>query len=280
MIDLDPQANLTLSFYTGAEWQDDLRENLTIKSWFDADLPGQKISLPELVLTPPRVNEHLADSGGRLDLIASHLGLIDIDLQLGAILNSHHDFDSSTRRYLQVHDCLAEALRAPAFREYDLIMIDCPPNFGLVTKTAIVASDHVLVPAKPDYLSTLGIAYMVSSLQKLVNNFNKHATHQSDAGNHRRSISPQIAGVVFTMTQHQIGQPVTAQRNQMEQVRAQNLARVLDTSVRNGPTFFADAGESGVPAVLRGSPSNPSTVELKALTEEFIASLAEKGQSR
>lgn len=81
VIDLDPQANLTLSFYTTTEWQEELRENRTIKRWYDGDSPGQKVPLAELVVTPPRVNERIQDTGGRLDLIASHLGLIDIDLQ-------------------------------------------------------------------------------------------------------------------------------------------------------------------------------------------------------
>ncbi|WP_279379164.1 ParA family protein [Thermobrachium celere] len=35
--------------------------------------------------------------------------------------------------------------------------MDCPPSFGMVTKNAIIASDYYLIPAKMDYLSTLGI---------------------------------------------------------------------------------------------------------------------------
>lgn len=42
---------------------------------------------------------------------------------------------------------------------YDFALIDCPPNFNIITKNAIIASDLILVPAKPDYLSTLGIDY-------------------------------------------------------------------------------------------------------------------------
>ncbi|GAB7037366.1 MULTISPECIES: ParA family protein [Catenuloplanes] len=176
-----------------------------------------------------------------------------------------------------MHDCLANALQAPEFRDYDLIMIDCPPNFGLVTKTAIVASDYLLVPAKPDYLSTLGIGYMVTSLNKLVKDFNKHASHQSENWGPRRPIAPRIAGIAFTMTQHQIGRPINAQRNQIELVRAQGLARVLQSTIRNNPKYFSEAGENGIPAVLRGSPVDPLTVELRELTEEFLASLSEKG---
>jgi chromosome partitioning protein len=46
------------------------------------------------------------------------------------------------------------------------VLIDCPPNFNIVTKTAIAASEHLLVPTKPDYLSTLGIEQLASMLRR------------------------------------------------------------------------------------------------------------------
>jgi cellulose biosynthesis protein BcsQ len=59
-------------------------------------------------------------------------------------------------RYLELHRSLADALGDEVFAEYDLVLIDCPPDFTMVTRTAIVVCDHLLVPAKADYLSTLG----------------------------------------------------------------------------------------------------------------------------
>jgi chromosome partitioning protein len=178
MIDLDPQANLTFSFYTVDQWSSELRETRTIKRWYDAEIPGQGIPLDELILTPERVNHRVKENAGQLDLIASHLGLIDIDLELAARLGGT-TLAESKRRFLQVHGCLAQALRAAAFRDYDVVLIDCAPNFGLVTKTAIVASDFVLVPAKPDYLSTLGIGYLKGSVDRLVSEFNDYVSHDS-----------------------------------------------------------------------------------------------------
>ena len=63
---------------------------------------------------------------------------------------------------------LADALADKAFDEYELILIDCPPNFGMTTRAGIVASDFVLVPARPDYLSTLGITYLRGRLAELI----------------------------------------------------------------------------------------------------------------
>jgi chromosome partitioning protein len=276
-VDLDPQSNLTFSFYSAADWHEDLRESRTIKRWFDSRPPGRDVPLRDLVLTPPRVNDVLKRHLGQLDMIASHLGLIDIDLQLALAL---HDGRDPALGYLQVHGSLGEALHDPFFQTYDLVLIDCAPNFGLVTKAAIAASDYIIVPAKPDYLSTLGIGYMVSSLHLLVDEFNRNADRATALGYPTRHIAPEIAGAVFTMTHIHDGRPINAQRNQIAQVYAEGITRVFRATVRNSARFFAEAGESGVPAVLRGAQSDLLTVELRALTDEILSALTEKGPRR
>jgi chromosome partitioning protein len=275
MIDLDPQANLTFSFFTTDEWTNDLRETRTIKRWYDGEVTGGDVPLDQLVLTPPRVNERVKNNAGQLDLVSSHLGLIDIDLQLASKLGGTTLAQSKTR-FLQVHGCLAEALRAPAFRDYDVILIDCAPNFGLVTKTAIVASDFVLVPAKPDYLSTLGIGYLRGSVEKLVREYNAYVDHDPGPGDSVGRIHPQFAGVVFTMTQIHAGQPILAQRMHIENLREAAFMPVFDASLRNSPRYFSDAGADGVPAVLQAALNDPVSVELRALTGEFVAAIANR----
>ena len=99
--------------------------------------------------------------------------------------------------------------------EYDLVLIDCPPNFNVVTKTAIVASSHILIPAKPDYLSTLGIDYLTRSLRTLVDDYNEYA--ELDSGGVDEQISPEILGVMFTMVQEYGGGPISSIRPFMTQ---------------------------------------------------------------
>jgi chromosome partitioning protein len=272
MIDLDPQANLTFSFFSVDEWSNDLRETRTIKRWYDGDAPGRDVPLGELVLTPPRVNERIKENAGQLDLISSHLGLIDIDLQLASQLGGTTLGDSK-RKFLQVHGCLAAALRHGEFRDYDLVLIDCAPNFGLVTKTAIVASDHILVPAKPDYLSTLGIGYLKGSVDKLVEEYNAYVAHDPSGSPSARPIAPKFAGVAFTMTQVHAGKPILSQRNQIGEVGEAGHMPIFEATVRNSPRYFSDAGPTGIPGVLQGAFNDPVTVELRALTEEFVHAL-------
>ncbi|WP_306209017.1 ParA family protein [Actinoplanes sp. RD1] len=269
MIDLDPQTNLTFSFFTVEEWNTELRERRTIKRWYDSGPSSAEMRLEDLVLSPPRVNERVARSGGRLDLISSHLGLIDIDLELALLLGGMTPAQSR-RKFLEVHGCLAEALRAPAFRAYDIVLIDCAPNFGLVTKTAIVASDFVLVPAKPDYLSTIGIGYLKASVEKLVTRYNEFADEDALA----RRIDPRFAGVAFTMTQVRSEQPIIAQRTPMENLREAGIMPIFGSSVRNSPQYFAESGERGVPAILRGPLDHPVSQEMRALIGEFVEAVA------
>ncbi|WP_306209032.1 LuxR C-terminal-related transcriptional regulator [Actinoplanes sp. RD1] len=153
-----------------------------------------------------------------------------------------------------MHGYLAEALRAaPAFQGYDLVLLDCAPNFGLVTKTGIVASDFILVPAKPDYLSTIGIGYLKVSARRLAQRYN-----EAGAERNGERIDPRFAGVSFAMTQVRSELPVIAQRSPIENLRAACCMRVLESSVRSNPSYFAEAGESGDPAVAPTAAATPS----------------------
>lgn len=70
----------------------------------------------------------------------------------------------------------AEAVVADFFRDrlaelagaYDVILIDCPPGISLFTEAAIRASDRIIAPVIPDYLSLLGLqAFARRVLRKL-----------------------------------------------------------------------------------------------------------------
>jgi chromosome partitioning protein len=273
LIDLDPQANLTFSFYSVDQWREELREDKTIMRWYEGDAPGREIDLHELVVTPLLANEQLAAVGGRLDLISSHLKLIDIDLRLAARLGGGTTLAESKRKFLDLHGCLTRALRHEAFQEYDLVLIDCAPNFGLVTKTAIVASDHVLVPAKADYLSTLGIQYLAGNCDELMAEYNDYVQHGARSGDDR-TIDTRFLGVVFTMVKIYAGKPIGTQQYYMEDVRVNADLDVLNGLMRDSPRHFGDAGESGIPAVLKASVTDEVVVEFRRLATEILDAVA------
>ncbi|HHW61057.1 MAG TPA: AAA family ATPase [Syntrophomonadaceae bacterium] len=71
VIDLDPQANLTFSFYTADDWQR-FQDERTIKYWFDDFINRKELGeLSDLIISPGRINNM---TRGCMDIICSHLG--------------------------------------------------------------------------------------------------------------------------------------------------------------------------------------------------------------
>ena len=268
LIDLDPQSSLTFSFYRPQTWEQELADERTILQWYGSVLePGATDDLSKYVLTPPAVNEIITRNGaGRLDLLASHLRLMDADLDLAAQLGGSR-FQHGSPRYLELHRALADALTGGAFAEYDLVLIDCPPNFTMVTRTAIVASDHLALPAKADYLSTLGIGYLRGKFTELVRDLNRVA------GAGPAHINPTILGVIFNMIQYSSGgAPIIASRDYLTLPDAIEIP-AFRQMIRENKTLFAAAGEHGIPAVL--TPGGNATVqyELQQLAVELLAKI-------
>jgi chromosome partitioning protein len=269
LIDLDPQASLTFSFYRAPDWERELADERTILQWFGSVLGGRPTPLHKYVVTPPIVNSTIADHGyGRLDLLPSHLDLVDVDLDFAAYLGGSR-FQRVSPRYLALHGALADGLGEPEFAEYDVVLLDCAPNFTMVTRTGIVASQHILVPAKPDYLSTLGIDYLRRKLSELVHDYNRMA------GSGPAQINPTILGVVLTMIQYAGSGPITAIRNYITTPGDLELP-VFHQTVRENKSVFATAGEVGLPAVLAPNLNQTAQTvqyELQELASEFLAKI-------
>jgi chromosome partitioning protein len=269
MLDLDAQASLTFSFIKPDYWQNHLAADRTIKAWFDSFETGSARPLAELIMTPSAANATIAN--GRMDLIPSHLGLINVDLELATELGGA-TLKQSKRNYLRVHRRLADGL-AELDKEYDIVLIDCPPNFNVVTKTAIVAAENVLIPAKPDYLSTLGIDYLQRSLAQLVEEYNEYVELDPSE---TAAIDPAVMGVVFTMVSFYGGQPISAMRPFIAQTKKLGVP-VFETMIRENKTLFGDAPQYGVPVVLTRQPTGTYgeiVDELESLAAEFVRKLS------
>ncbi|ENC9838015.1 TPA: ParA family protein [Vibrio parahaemolyticus] len=271
ILDMDAQASLTFSFVTPDYWEKHLKENRTIKSWFDCISQGnQTMPLSELRVRPEVVNKFLKKRGGCLDIISSHLGLINVDLELATLLGGASPTQTQ-KKYLKVHGKLREELNKLALEmNYDVVLIDCPPNFNIVTKNALIASDKILVPAKPDYLSTLGIDYLKTSVESLVEDFNFYA-HKDDEFN---EAAPEFMGVIFTMIQINSGKPISAQRQYISQTKRLGVP-VFDSVFRENKTIFADAPRNGMPVVLN-SYSNNTHSDIVGEIEEFVGEFRTK----
>lgn len=266
-IDLDPQASLTFSFVSVDEWRKKYEKDKTIKNWYDAFIDEDSdLDLSSLIVRPKTLSGTRAT--GQLDLICSHLALINVDLELATRLGGASQ-RQQRNNFLRVHSRLRQGLASLANDRFDMVLIDCPPNFNIVTKNAIVASDYLLVPAKPDYLSTLGINQLKRHVDELENDYNSYARQTNDSQWER--VGPEILGIVFTLLTMRLG-PISAQRQYIEQVKQLGL-HTLTTTIRKNDTIYADAPEYGVPVVLQrvtGTTYQDVQKELEDLTTEVL----------
>ncbi len=134
LIDLDPQANLTLSLGIP-------RQNATI---YEA-LRGES----ELVPFPYREG---------FDVITSSLDLSSAEMEL---------INEAGREYI------LRELFETVIEEYDYIIIDCPPSLGLLTLNALTSSDFVYIPLQTEFLALQGLAKIKQIIDKVRFRLNK-----------------------------------------------------------------------------------------------------------
>ena len=249
MIDLDPQMSLTLSFVTLEVWKDRYAESKTLRNFFNAIKTG---------MTPPDLSQLVIPISGepsfdaiKLDLISSHLELIDIDLTLASLITAPMA-ELLAIKFMQYYNQLRFAL-ARLKDKYDLVMLDCPPNFYAVVKNAVTASDYCLVPAKMDYLSSLGVGQLQDNLNKYIqeylSNLNIYNQNKFAGAPDYQPIATKILGVVPMMVEIQKKQPVAANAVFINQLKDQDNLYIFKW-VRNNTTLFGSVPSGGVPVVL------------------------------
>lgn len=148
VIDLDPQTNATLSFINLSEWER-IKNTGTM-----ADVLGMHRGLTSRN-EQFDINQAIIENVGgieNLDLIPSHLELTFLDLDL--VSTPGREF-------------ILKGQLANANREYDYILIDCPPNLTLAPQNALVVSDYIIVPVVPEVFSAIGLPLLVNRVNAL-----------------------------------------------------------------------------------------------------------------
>ena len=147
LIDLDPQTNATFSCISVKKWSDHAKVNGTV-----ADLLGVRTHTSAEGKERPAKGTICKEVFKNVDLIPSHLDLFTIDLELG----------SEVARETRLRRALKDVVT-----EYDIVICDCPPNLTIPTQNALALSTHYLVPVSPDFLSSLGVALLITRVQRL-----------------------------------------------------------------------------------------------------------------
>jgi chromosome partitioning protein len=156
LVDLDPQTNLTTMMIGEERWKELNELGRTLATLFRraVDPTADEFDIEKALQHD--VSPVKAVRG--VDLLASSLDLIEIQEGL-----SHQQYaDAESTRPIEV---LRTAI-APIADRYDYILIDCPPNLGMLTWNGLRLADGYLIPTIPDILSTYGIPQLQARVQK------------------------------------------------------------------------------------------------------------------
>ena len=154
LIDLDPQTNASIMAGGPERWNAARKDDRTLDAFFDAYSVGEKPK-PMKSLIDKRVSD-LKDNKGQVDVdliaCAPELRYVERDIIEKFVKQQLH-LDAIQKRICQ---WFAQGLKT-MHDQYDEILIDCPPGISLFAEAALIASDAILVPSIPDYVSRLGL---------------------------------------------------------------------------------------------------------------------------
>ncbi len=133
LIDLDPQANSTMSYVdmTGV-----------MRSLFDA-LTDPACAVTDIIVPSPVEG---------LSIIPSRIGLAKLESKLVGEVDAH----------FRLKDKLE-----PLAKSHEIIIIDCPPALGLLTVNALVAATHLLIPIQSSYFALEGTDDLLETVEKV-----------------------------------------------------------------------------------------------------------------
>ena len=139
LIDLDPQSNST----TG----------------LGVDRGKIKKSIYNVIMGECEIKEAIIKTQFKnLSIIPAMIDLAGVDIELIQISVQDKEFVITEQLKKQL-----EMVRD----RYDFIIIDCPPNLGILTTNALAASDSVLIPIQCEYYSLEGVNQLLHTVLKV-----------------------------------------------------------------------------------------------------------------
>lgn len=159
VIDLDPQTNATTMLIGEEKWEQLNAKDHTLARLFKDALDPANKTFDFAATLQKRVSN--VSSARSIDLLPSSLDLIDVQDQLASV-------PSGKFYSVQPVELLWKAVKGH-LDSYDLVIVDCPPNLGIITLNGLRISQGFIIPTIPDVLSTYGIPQIVSRVTEFAN---------------------------------------------------------------------------------------------------------------
>ena len=142
LLDLDPQANMTVHVDKRPDMESDTLTNLLID-----DTP-----LNDLIQATSQEN---------LSVVPSDTSLAGVE----QVLANRIGRETILRQAL---------VNAKADARFDFVLFDCPPSLGVLSANALVAADFVVIPMQAEYLSLQGMAKLLEVIELVQKQLNPH----------------------------------------------------------------------------------------------------------
>lgn len=98
------------------------------------------------------------DSFG-FDVLPTNSGLASVEV----------DIAGSDDRAYRLRNALSNTKK-----DYDIVIIDCPPALGLLTINSLVASDVVLIPVQAEFYALEGLSQLLQVMQQVQKSYNSN----------------------------------------------------------------------------------------------------------
>ncbi|MBA7501485.1 hypothetical protein ES706_00055 [subsurface metagenome] len=179
--------------------------------------------------------------GSRIDLIPSQLELA-----------------YSLRNPGQKEGLLAKLI-SEIEKDYDLILLDCAPTESVLTTAAYLASDYLLVPVKPEYLSLIGLPLLVRSMDEFKSG--PYSGHNLE-----------LAGIVFNHTSGYVPEEIKS-KNEVKDMAEKYGWYIFKAEVTYSRSYPKGARE-GKPIFSTSYSRYTQADRFRAFAEEFAQRIA------
>ena len=221
LVDSDPQASLTIS--CGIEMKE------LEKSLYDAIVAenSDEENFIKGIIIKTKIKN--------IDLLPSNIDLSTAEIEL---INMYD------------RERILKSILEPLKKDYDYILIDCPPSLGILTINALTAANEVIIPVETDYLALRGAGILVNRTIKKV----------------KKKLNPKlkIAGILPTMHKTR----TLHAKEVLETLRGHFQDLVFETVIKE-TVKFKESSVDGTP-ILEYAKNSEAAEEYRSLAKEVM----------